>query len=431
MFVPGETGTVTKTYIPELDRLQIDVAGGGSINPMGVELGGKPLNTATFVLPINSNITINIKSGITTVNQSMALLPGAELIVAEGATLNIADAEPFRDENGNIVHYRGGNNLIVYDRDQWLKGYEPIYNNGYLVGATPVDGKFVYSGKRLQPVAYSPSWSDDHSVRTEADLVDAVVDINGTLITNGYIYTTIDIDLEAYFYRNELKITGGGAAVKSSAGTGKLIMQSGFGRDNITMQPNQPGDIVLILLPMVSARLQNPDGSYLDTMGAAAGAEFHVCEQCGQWYAKGQNNHTVEITWIVDGEDQTQEVCMGVAPVYLGGTPVKEGYSFLGWSTSADGAVLETLPAVNGGEVFFAIFEKEAAGLKGDLNGDGEVDAVDLTLLACHVGGIEELTDDTALANADVNGDGEIDAIDLTIHACFVGGIISEWNDYN
>lgn len=64
----------------------------------------------------------------------------------------------------------------------------------------------------------------------------------------------------------------------------------------------------------------------------------------------------------------------------------------------------------------------------GDLDRDGDADAFDLTILARHVGGIEEVTDAVALANADVTGDGRINANDLTKHARFVGGIITSWD---
>ncbi|MCD7767890.1 MAG: dockerin type I domain-containing protein [Oscillospiraceae bacterium] len=61
----------------------------------------------------------------------------------------------------------------------------------------------------------------------------------------------------------------------------------------------------------------------------------------------------------------------------------------------------------------------------GDLNGDGEVNASDLTILARHVGKVETIEDETCLANADVTGDGDVDASDLTKLAQYVGKIIS------
>ena len=70
----------------------------------------------------------------------------------------------------------------------------------------------------------------------------------------------------------------------------------------------------------------------------------------------------------------------------------------------------------------------DSESLLGDLDLDGDVDAYDLTALARHVGGIEEVTDAVALANADVTGDGRINANDLTKHARFVGGIITSWD---
>ncbi|MCD7852725.1 MAG: dockerin type I domain-containing protein [Oscillospiraceae bacterium] len=65
------------------------------------------------------------------------------------------------------------------------------------------------------------------------------------------------------------------------------------------------------------------------------------------------------------------------------------------------------------------------AAIPGDLNGDGEVNAGDLTILARHVGKVETMEDETCLANADVTGDGSVDASDLTKLAQYVGKIIS------
>ncbi len=60
----------------------------------------------------------------------------------------------------------------------------------------------------------------------------------------------------------------------------------------------------------------------------------------------------------------------------------------------------------------------------GDLNGDNEVTATDLTALACHVAKLNSLTDETALSNADVTKDGEITATDLTKLAQYVAKLI-------
>lgn len=66
-----------------------------------------------------------------------------------------------------------------------------------------------------------------------------------------------------------------------------------------------------------------------------------------------------------------------------------------------------------------------APATSGDLNGDGEVNASDLTILARHVGKVETIEDEAYLANADVTGDGSVDASDLTRLAQYVGKIIS------
>jgi hypothetical protein len=62
---------------------------------------------------------------------------------------------------------------------------------------------------------------------------------------------------------------------------------------------------------------------------------------------------------------------------------------------------------------------------RGDVNIDGEIDAIDLTTLARHVAKIESITLSNALANADVDGSNKIDATDLTILARHVAKIES------
>ena len=63
----------------------------------------------------------------------------------------------------------------------------------------------------------------------------------------------------------------------------------------------------------------------------------------------------------------------------------------------------------------------------GDVTGDGEVSADDLTMLSRHVAHIELISDQTLLKAADVNSDKEVDANDLTMLSRFVAQIISEF----
>ena len=64
----------------------------------------------------------------------------------------------------------------------------------------------------------------------------------------------------------------------------------------------------------------------------------------------------------------------------------------------------------------------------GDVTGDKQVTADDLTLLSRHVAKIEELTGD-ALAAADVNRDRQVDANDLTVMSRFVASIILSFDE--
>ena len=49
----------------------------------------------------------------------------------------------------------------------------------------------------------------------------------------------------------------------------------------------------------------------------------------------------------------------------------------------------------------------------GDVNGDGIVDLMDLTMLSMHIVGDSEIKDEKALDDADVQRDGTVDLADL------------------
>ena len=71
MFVPEEGATLTKSYDPTKDWIHFEVDGNMAINNLTIKLATKSVNSADYVLPINSNYSINIHSGTTTVNQDV------------------------------------------------------------------------------------------------------------------------------------------------------------------------------------------------------------------------------------------------------------------------------------------------------------------------------------------------------------------------
>lgn len=73
----------------------------------------------------------------------------------------------------------------------------------------------------------------------------------------------------------------------------------------------------------------------------------------------------------------------------------------------------------------FPASAETAGGMLGDVNGDYNVDAKDLTHLAKHVAKISTITDAGLFKAADVNSDGEVDAKDLTHLAKYVAKIIA------
>ena len=239
-------GSITKSYDGPTDRLILDVDGDFALSPMSLRITGLPLigtldlNTADYVLPINSNISIYVNSGTTTVSQDAAFLPGAELTVAQGASVELTS----------------GKKVYVYDKDQW--------------------GAYAASGAQLVPVGYS-TVNGTTAKRNTGSLTDAKLDINGEFHLAGALYTTES-----------------GAAIVSSDGTGKVIFDSAAGTETETYQATQSGsDMTYVPIPVTSAKLLNGDGTYTETAGEAAGAEYYFCKVCkpaGIW----EKEHTTK-----------------------------------------------------------------------------------------------------------------------------------------
>ena len=280
-----ESGSFTKDYDEKTDRLVFTVNGEAALNTLSLTLAGMDVDSASYVLPITNNITINIQSGNVTINQTAALLAGVEVNIAEGAGLTVAN----------------GKNIYFYDSDEWNSD------------------NFVWGPCKFKSVAYAPGKAYN---RSNNDLVDAKMDVNGSVTAIGAIYTT-----------------KGGADICSSNGTGKYIQQGTPGTATVTYQYNASSSKVNI--PITAAQLHNADGSYTETKTAKAGDTINYVN--GVWGGKEPVKLTVTFEangsaeYPVEGTMAPQTVLEKTDTALNANTFTRKGYNFLNWNTAADG----------------------------------------------------------------------------------------------
>ena len=250
-----ESGSFTKDYDEKTDRLVFTVNGEAALNTLSLKLASMSVNSASYVLPITNNITINIQSGNVTINQDAALLAGVEVNIAEGAGLTVAN----------------GKNIYFYDSDEWNSD------------------NFVWGSCKFKSVAYAPGKAYN---RTNKDLVDAKMDVNGSVTAIGAIYTT-----------------KGGADICSSNKTGKYVQQGEPGGETATHQYNANGNKA-VTIPITPTQLKNAaDGSYTPTAGSNAGDTFTYCkgQECGG--GKWTNTNDLQVAAIINGNGEQVKTC--------------------------------------------------------------------------------------------------------------------------
>ena len=273
------SGSFTKDYDEKTDRLILSVNGEAELNTLSLKLAGMSVDSASYVLPITNNITINIQSGNVTINQDAALLAGVEVSITDGADLTVSS----------------GKNVYIYDGDEWNSD------------------NFVWGPCKFKSVAYAPGKAYN---RTNADLKDAKVDVNGSLTAIGAIYTT-----------------KGGADICSSNGTGKYVQHGTPGTGTATYQYNANGNNA-VTIPITAAKLHNEDGSYTETATANAGDVINYVN--GVWGGTAK----ATVTFNPNGGEGTMapmEVQPGTKINLTQNTFIYDGYTFTGWNTKADG----------------------------------------------------------------------------------------------
>lgn len=224
------SGRLTKAYDGSTDRMIYTIDGVALLNNLSLSLGGrKDINSENYVLPLTNNMTIDLKSGSKlTLNQTAALLPGVKANIAQGAEMIISSDK----------------SIYIYDSEEWNSD------------------NFVWGPCKFKSVAYAPGKAYN---RSNNDLVDAKMDVNGSVTAIGAIYTT-----------------KGGADICSSKGTGKYIQQGTPGAEPATYQYNA-NDNNEVTIPITPAKLKNAVGGYTETSTAEAGKTipYCACPTCG------------------------------------------------------------------------------------------------------------------------------------------------------
>ena len=277
-----------KKYDSATERVTYEVIGDANLSSIEIDAGAT-VKSQNFNLPIMQNTTINVKRGTTTIDQSLCLIPGSQVIVDKGATVKIAN----------------GKSIYVYDRSDWV--YKEWDIETIDVGGQKkpkyINSGFTLGGSDFRPEYYTPSRSSDSwkSHFTTADMQDVKFDVNGTLNVEGKLYTT-----------------KGGADITSSLGSGKVVLSTAPTGDVKTHQYMQsrktdydsstkeykkevPGYKEINATP---ARLHNADGGYSETAGSKAGDTFIycTCPTCGG--GKWTNTNSLQVAAIINNGTQ-------------------------------------------------------------------------------------------------------------------------------
>lgn len=266
LFNLQQGSSFVKKYDSATERVTYEVIGDANLSSIEIDAGAT-VKSQNFNLPIMQNTTINVKRGTTTIDQSLCLIPGSQVIVDKGATVKIAN----------------GKSIYVYDRSDWV--YKEWDIETIDVGGQKkpkyINSGFTLGGSDFRPEYYTPSRSSDSwkSHFTTADMQDVKFDVNGTLNVSGKLYTT-----------------QGGADITSSLGSGKVVLSSAAPANVTTYQYMQSrkeynsssgkydkdaaGYKDISATP---AKLHNADGSYTETNDAKAGDTFIYCkcQDCG------------------------------------------------------------------------------------------------------------------------------------------------------
>ena len=257
-------------------NLNMDLPGWASIL-----LGGNlNISSIDYVLPISSNISVNLKNIELIAPYELALLAGSELYIDAKSTVNVSS------------------NLFVYDKEQnfynadLTKGYfgslnEPLHQIPYTA--------YHYDKYLSDKTTYSylsggkPYASKNTYIRTSSNIEDAKITVDGTVIVaepsntslGSGIYTTIYNEGTDYNKGTSTDLAKYGANITSNGG-GKIDFQK-IGTKQFTYQVYQSTEASYIKIPITNARLRNADNSWSAGDTLTTKDEYTYSLEKGRW----------------------------------------------------------------------------------------------------------------------------------------------------
>ena len=275
LFGLGTGTTLTKSYDPTTDRLKFELSG-KSASTSKVKIGCMKLsmkvlvtinvNSKDYVMPIQNNMDIDVKNTTIDLKYDVEFLPGSTMRVHDDATINVASTS-------NVYIYDRGARKLDDGTSYWYGATDanplrPLSNTkgrpgGILYGHKAANGKFTAG-------------------RTDADLVDAQLIINGDMNVNGGLYTVKGAHAEISAADPDAV---GGANI-TSEGSGKINLKN-IGAATVAKQWKQTGDVGVQEL-----KLTNPKLLLHNDLSAGALSAYTRAEKVGASYTYYQTDGT-------------------------------------------------------------------------------------------------------------------------------------------
>ena len=241
LFGIGTGATLIKSYDPLTDRVKYEFKGNGASSKvklgcmnlkMSVSIYSVDVNSKDFVMPIQNNIDVDVKNATIDVQYDMAFMPGSTMRVHDDAAINIGSS--------NASDYKP--NVYIYDRGARL------LNDGtpYWQGST--------AEKPILPVVENFRPGNIKYKRTDVDLVDARLIVNGDMNLYGALYTVKGAHADDEGGADP-KIEGGAAIM--SEGSGKINMYSYLGTATSTKQWKYQNGAQTLALTTPNLKLRN------------------------------------------------------------------------------------------------------------------------------------------------------------------------------